>query len=237
VSAPSSEVIVRTPPPREHELEVAQSVIIGGFLLFLCIIALFTLDLRFAGKAVDSESTVFILNATPVTCNFTAYTGYNIVSVPCIYTATPINDVLSAGAPVGAVYQYIPGSQDPWKVYNPNLPWYAISDLQTLSRRSGYVVVMNGPLSVAFNGSVPSSTIVPITTGWNLIGYPSTTPRNVTDAFDGINASYNKIVAYNKSTEQFVSYVNPAGGDLDVVYPNSGYWVNASAIVVWTVMR
>jgi hypothetical protein len=221
-------------PPHEHKLAVAQSVILGGFLCFLCIVLLFALDLRFAGKAVDVGTTAYIINATSQTCNFTAKTGYNIVSVPCLSTATPIADVINPSSVV-AIYQYVPNDPDSWRVYNPNLPSYVVSDLAYISRRPGYIALMRTPESRTINGIEPLYTTISLVPGWNLVGYPSHTTRNASDAFSLINASFTRAMTYDKPTEAFVQYDNPSGGTLRNVTPGSGYWINATANAMWTV--
>lgn len=222
-----------SPVPRRHDLEVAQSVIVGGFILFLCIIAFFAADLAFTGHSVDMGSTAYIINASPTRCNFTAGAGYNIVSVPCIATAS-VEEVVNPAA-VEAIYQYVPGSADVWRVYNPNLPSYVVSDLSTMSRRVGYIAIMRSAFAREINGSSPQYTSIPLVVGWTLVSYPSQTPRNASDAFASLNNTLTRVVMYNKSSESYLMYDYPGGGTLDVVMPEYGYWINSTAAAVWTV--
>ncbi|HIH23491.1 TPA: hypothetical protein HA251_00500 [Candidatus Woesearchaeota archaeon] len=138
-------------------------------------------------------------------------------------------------AAVEAIYQYVPGSTDLWRVYNPNLPSYVVSDLSAMSRRVGYVAVMKSDFVRELNGSSPLFTSIPLMAGWTLVGYPSQTPRNVSDAFSFLNATLKRVVMYNKSSENYLVYDYPGGGTLTVVLPEYGYWVNSTAASVWTV--
>lgn len=212
---------------------MAQSIIVGGFILFLCIIAFFAADLAFTGRSVDMGSTAYIINASPILCNFTAGAGYNIVSVPCVATAS-VEEVVDPVA-VEAIYQYVPGSTDVWRVYNPNLPSYVVSDLSTMSRRVGYIAIMRSDFVRELNGSSPQYTSIPLVAGWTLVGYPSQDILNASDAFSSLNATLTRVVMYNKSSESYLVYDYPGGGTLTMVMPQYGYWINSSSAAVWTV--
>jgi hypothetical protein len=218
----------------KHHLTLAQYVILGAFGLFLIFMLFFSIDGEFAGRATTG-TTVNISESVVANCSFVIGPGYNLISLPCLTTAESLDTVVG-GTPVRVMYQYVPGASDSWKVYNPDLPNYVVSDLQFLTRRAGYIVLANGTSNKTVEGRRIGFTEVPIVAGWNLVGYPAFTVRNVSDAFDSINSSYSVVIGYNKTAEQFATYANPSGGDLEVVTPGEGYWVNGTAAASWMVL-
>jgi hypothetical protein len=214
-----------------HHLNIAQYSILGAFALFLMFTILFSIEGDFAGRATTG-TTVNISPSAPQVCYFTIGEGYNIISMPCLSSAELVSNVTN-GTPIAAMYQYTPGS-DVWKVYNPNLPSYVVSDLQFMTRRAGYIVLANGSANRSFDGRRVEFTDIPIVPGWSLVGYPTNLTQNITTATASVSASFNVIVTYNKSGESFVSYTNP-GGALQYMTPGEGYWINGTAPASWTV--
>ncbi len=215
-----------------HRLEVAQIIIVSGFILFLSMVAFFLVDAGFTGRSVDT--TAYILNSTPASCNITILQGYNLISIPCISTAEQINEVFGNNTKDNIVYQYVPDNLDSWRVYNPNLPSYVYSDLQYVSRRAGYIVLSSESYNRTINGTQAVYTNIPLAKGWNLVGYPSQDINATASVFLAINASFNEIRAYNASSGNYMIYTNP-GGNLDYISPTYGYWINVSNATMWVV--
>jgi hypothetical protein len=208
-------------------MKVQQQIIMATMLLFAMMGVLFLLQGDSSGKATTS-TTARIVDSIPYNCSVLVDTGYNQISLPCITVATI--STLTGNVSVEAVYQYVPGASDPWKVYNPNLPSYVTSDLSAVTRRNGYIVIMNGPANLSFNGLRVSSTDVPLVAGWNLVGYPSIYVRNASTTFSAING-FVEAVAYNKTPETFINYP----GTLSFVEPGYGYWIYSNNGSAWTV--
>jgi hypothetical protein len=204
----------------------------AAIAFFFVLVILILLGDGFTGKATTGTR-VNISNATAVNCTTAVGPGYNTVSFACISTAEPRIDVVDDFG-MWAMYQYVPGSSDPWRVHNPNLPAYVVSDLNTLSRRTGYVMMMNSSRQYLLNGSIPSNTAIPLAAGWNLAGYPSIVVRNATTTFAGLNGTLTIAQNFNNSAGIFKTY---PGGDLAVTTPGEGYWINMSAANSWEVQR
>jgi hypothetical protein len=219
-----------------HHVAIAHHWIIGA-LLFASVFLLLALDPSITGKASsgNAATTVMIVNSSPANCTFSAQEGYNIVSIPCLSTATPVYAITN-GTPVYAIYQYVPGDTDGWRVYNPGLPGYVVNDLQFMTRRVGYIAYMNGTANRSIEGLRVESTNIPLSAGWNLVGYPSNDTVNSSTAFAGINATLRIAVAYNKSSERFTNYTPGGAGDLQEIAPGMGIWINTTAAATWTVL-
>lgn len=207
-------------------------VLAGAIIFFLILAVLLTLEGHYTGRATTG-TLVNISNSTPADCAVTLSPGLNTIGIPCIPTAVPVTGILN-GTEYWAAYQYLPGESDPWRVHNPNLPSYVISDLQHLSRRAGYVVIMNSSKSAQISGFRVASTSVPLIPGWNLVGYPSIITRNASDSFNAID---NLTVArtYNTTLQAYLVYLNPGGGTLLYTIPGEGYWINATQSTTWSV--
>ena len=218
-----------------HELEKANIQILAGLGFFMVLLFLFAIEPQFIGQAT-TRTGVNISEALPYNCSWATGPGINTISIPCISTAQPFSDVYPSVTGIWAVYQYVPGASDPWKVNNPNLPSYVVSDLTTLSRRAGYVQIMNSSASYLYEGNIVGATTVPFVSGWNLIGYPSNDTRLATASFGSVDASLTEVRTYNNSNSLYESYLPGAGGTLNYTVPGEGYWVNGSASDSWTVV-
>lgn len=211
-----------------HAISIAQYTILACFLLF---IILLTLSARtaFVGKAT-SATTVMIIPAPPMNCSFSPKAGYNIISFPCIIGVARTDNITNE-TNVTAMYQYVPGDQDLWRVYNPHLPDYVVNDLVFLTRRVGYITIMNASADKLIEGG-KLDTAIPLVPGWNLVGYPTNMTKNASAGLALINDTYSVVITYNKSSEAFVSY--PGGGLTDLI-PSEGYWINITNTTTWVV--
>lgn len=215
-----------------HHQALSRTILLGAALLFCAITILMTIDTGPTGRAT-AGSRVNITNSIPVNCTVIAGAGYNTVSFPCLPTSIA-RDTIVNGSDLTAMYQYLPGEADAWKVYNPNLPSWVVSDLQTLTRRSGYVLILSAPRSFSISGLQVTSTEIPLVAGWNLVGYPSLTVRNASTAFSSID-NFTQARTYDNAGVTYLIYNNPGGGTLTIAEPGQGYWFNATQATSWTV--
>lgn len=218
----------------KHHLRLAQYAILGAFALFLLFIVLFSFEGQLAGRATTA-TTANVTASTPTNCTLQLSQGYNIISLPCLSSADLVTNVTN-GTPIRVMYQYVPNGPDRWKVYNPDLPSYVVSDLQYMTRRAGYIVIANESVTKTVVGRRVAFTDIPLVRGWNLVGYPSFTQNSTPDVLADINASYSIIIGYNTTAGSYVNYTPDGSGDLVVITPGEGYWVNATQVDSWTVI-
>ncbi len=217
-----------------HEFQMAKIIIVAGLFLLLLLISMFIFEPTITGRYSESGTTLNVTPSEPANCSFTAYTGLNLISLSCTTTAESVLRFWNGSySGVWATYQYIPGSADPWKVFNPNLPSYVINDLQFTSRRVGYVAVMNSTRTINFTGSIPVSTSVPVIRGWQLVGYPSLAVKNASETLGLINTSITEARTYNNSQGIYESYIPFVGGTLNLTVPGEGYWINGTSLTSW----
>jgi len=210
----------------------SELLLLGGVLLFASLVVLLSIDTDISGKAT-AGTLANITNSSPRNCTLTVYSGLNTVSFPCILVGIDRSGVINDTG-LWAMYQYIPGASDPWKVHNPNLPSYVVSDLQYLSRKTGYVMINNDSQNYIVGGYEILSTIIPLAAGWNLVGYPSFNIKNASDSFGQID-NFTEARTYDNPGGTYLSYDNPAGGTLNYTSPGEGFWINATKGTTWTV--
>jgi hypothetical protein len=161
--------------------------------------------------------------------------GWNLVSFP-IRSSGTILDVLGDSAGDDAtdwdVIRWFDADDplDPWKTYSKHMP-PELCDLDNIHNKMGFWIhirsVGDGLLTV--EGLQPSTTIISLRAGWNLIGYPSVTPRNAAvtlpSSADGI-AVFDEFDPYQISDEAIGSVTMLSG---------NAYWVHCTADDVWIV--
>lgn len=217
----------------KHDLEMSRIVLLGGFALFTLLFFLTSIEWQFTGYAT-AASRVNVTGSDPANCTVIAGPGLNTVSFPCLSTSTSLSEVVN-GSGIVAMYQYLPGETDQWAVFNPNLPSWVVSDLQFLSRRNGYLLLLDEPKSMSIQGLSVFYTDIPLVQGWNLVGYPSLSVKNVSTSFSSISGTLRQVRTYNNTGGVYIVYNNP-GGSLTTTDPGQAYWINVSAASTWTVL-
>ncbi len=97
----------------------------------------------------------------------------------------------------------------------------------------GYWLNMSETAALSVSGSAPSSTIS-LASGWNLVGYNSSTSQSVADALASISGKYVSVWAYMDGSWRVYDPNNPGFSDLTTMEPGYGYWINATETCTWT---
>ena len=126
------------------------------------------------------------------------------------------------------MWAYIDGS---WKVYDPNNPGF--SDLTIMEAGRGYWINMTEAATVNITGSEPT-TSCSLKSGWNLVGYNSSTSQSVSDALESIEGKYVSVWAYIDGSWRVYDPNNPGFSDLTTMEPGYGYWINTTEVCTWT---
>jgi len=169
-------------------------------------------------------------------------TGWNLISAPALMSSTAITDFLS---PLSGLYEkayaYISSdSSDPWKIFDPTAPSY-VNDLQSVDSAMGIWIKMRQNAEFLLPGGFPSSSTIPLFTGWNLISYRGNQSRPVAEALSSISGKYEKVMCYkaNDLSDPWKIYdpLAPAYvNDLTIMEPGLGYWIrvreNCSLVII-----
>ena len=154
--------------------------------------------------------------------------GPNLVSIPLIQSDESIETVLQT-VEYEKAWSYDSFSQE-WR-------WFMNSKnyrrgLWNISHTEGLWmnVTTNSNLTVA--GIVPAQTQIQLTTGWNLVGYPSFYPKyRISDL--KATLPVDRVETYDPSAPP--NFLRPLT-DADFMSPSQGYWVRASSDALWTVV-
>jgi hypothetical protein len=154
--------------------------------------------------------------------------GWHLLSVPLVQSNWSVEVVLQT-VRFQTVRQYVPGDvQDPWKSYSP---WKGYSDLHPLDRETGLWVEVAADCNLTLAGVVPESTIITLSPGWNLVGFPSfAQDYTVDDLMVGILAV--RVEGVDASAQpHFLKVLAPS----DLLQAGEGYWINVPFGTWWVI--
>lgn len=184
--------------------------------------------------ATDSDG-----NTATATVNVFVYVtqlapGWNMVSIPFSLPSTVITDVL---APIAGQYDLVyaydaSNSAAPWKHYNPSAPPWA-SNLSTISPGMGLWIRATDAATLTITSTVPVSTEILLSAGWNLVGYPQLQTRPITEALQSIEGKYAQVYAYDAAHPEnpwqiFDVGAPPGAWTLTEMKPGRGYWIRVT---------
>ena len=167
-------------------------------------------------------------------------TGWNLVSIPEEPADTdPAAVLASIAGKYNLVYAYDRcDDEDPWKLYDPAAS-PPTNDLTAIDHRIGFWIEMTDAAILSVSGTQPTSTVIPLCRGWNLIGYPRQEPLPVAEALASIEGKYTLVFAWDPTDTTDPWEVYEVGkpdwsNDLQVMEPGRGYWVYATEDVTLT---
>jgi hypothetical protein len=119
--------------------------------------------------------------------------------------------------------------QDPWKLHRTGKPFG--NDFTDITRFKGFWIYVNatdGTILVV-DGAAPVDTYINqvfLQPGWNYIGYPSVSTRDIIDALSGI--TYDAVYHYEQAGG-WTGYGVSTQNDLTMMKPGEGYWIHVSS--------
>ena len=165
--------------------------------------------------------------------------GWNLVSFNLRPVSTAITDVLSSLA----------GHYDLAYAWNaPGQTWLKYDDiamsgdnlLQLDERQGFWIHITTTAQSLTVYGQVPTTTNLPLVTGWNMVGYPSSVARALPAALSahGVD-NFTLVYSYRASDPDqwklFDRNGPPFVNDLTELTPGWGYWIQTPITSTWTV--
>ncbi len=164
--------------------------------------------------------------------------GWNLISIPRVLNGTSPDVVLAS---IAGKYDLVHAwdasdPADPWKSYMPGLG----GDLTYISRGMGLWVHMTQAGTLTVEGETPTTTSIPLYTGWNLVGYPAGAARPVPEALASIAGKYTLVFEYDASApnapwRSYSPQVPDFANTLQAMRPGFGYWVKATQDCTLTV--
>ncbi len=155
--------------------------------------------------------------------------GWNLVSIPLKQSNTSINQVLSTILGYfNIIYHY---SRIDGKWHHSN------GDFSNIDHKMGFWIHMKNSDKLITNGSVVNS-VIHLTPGWNLVGYPSFVEKSVNNVFSNV-PSFDAARCYNSAdiNDLWKNYKKSKsfGNDLATMKTGFGYWVYVKADSDWDV--
>lgn len=158
--------------------------------------------------------------------------GANLISLPLEpddpALGTELGEIIDA---VEAVWSYDANDTvDPWKVY---VPGRRKNDLLTLDHRHGYWIEMREDAILTVSGMRHPQTRIPLSIGWNLVGYPQSRRRSLASALDGVGHALDAVWRHDvqDAVDPWKLY-SPSmptwAQDLSHGQPGEGYWILVS---------
>jgi parallel beta-helix repeat protein len=161
--------------------------------------------------------------------------GWNLISIPLIQEEENLTKVLEMiHGYYDAVQRYDPtDSKDPWKHNKIGKPYG--NDLTELNETMGFWVHITQPGETIFiyNGTRPSvNQSITLYPGWNMVGYPSESVYNRTEALNIIDfgSEVDMIMWYDTNSQTW----KRMGSDDYFVY-GRGYYIHAKSECFWEV--
>jgi len=153
--------------------------------------------------------------------------GANLVSFPVIPPDTSVSEVLaSVWDNVSKVYAYnASGSGSPWQWYVKGAGGNTLSDLDNTF---GFWLYLDAADQLCVIGQHPSTTVLQLYEGANLIAYPCMETRELTSVLAPIDGRWIKVYGYEaqSSGSPWTWHVKGAGGNtLYEFEPGKGYWL------------
>ncbi len=193
----------------------------------------------------DNPDTVYMNGNKAVTANFVQITydipvqvGWNFISTPLVPLDTSVPSVLSDldGDSNWTRLLHYDGSDssDHWKSYYTTAP--ALADLNDLDEMQGAWLYVpsgsEGDSIIKVTGEYPTSTGIPLSVGWNLVGYPSNTPRQAQNTLPGWGTTVTKIGYYNDAAAYDITETTDG---TTMMSAGNAYWVYSTAATTWNI--
>ncbi len=168
--------------------------------------------------------------------------GWNMIALPLIPPDPQPSAVFaSISGQYDSVYAFDAcGSPPGWLKYLPDAP-PAASNLTAVSIQQGLWCHITSATSLAVSGAVSPTTAIPLCTGWNLIGYPSSSAAPLPDALQSIAGKYSKIYTFDAADAQdpwkrYDPAAPPEINDLAELRSGLGYWIEMTEPATLTVV-
>jgi hypothetical protein len=155
--------------------------------------------------------------------------GEQLISVPLFQSEAEFwKDMTTAS--FNSIRAYDPTFAGPgWRSYST---LRSVDTMSTVDYRIGMWVTVTSTSDLTFAGSVLPQFTIQLTSGWNLVGFPSPVPRVASDALAGV--PYVSIEGFDFSAPPHFLREYASNEFLE---PGSGYWVEVSSDTAWTIQN
>lgn len=178
------------------------------------------------GSILGTQATAVLIikgNEAMLNYTFNLTAGWNLISVPLNLTNNSFDSFFPANVKSHVLVAWAyEGSSQGWEYYTPQ-SGYSPNTLTTVDTQHGYWVKVDQNVSFTINGTAGNATT--LNTGWNLVGYPSTTSVDPAVAYPGA------FVIWEYKNGNWYFYTPESGYDpntLTSMDTGYGYWVKVT---------
>jgi PKD repeat protein len=160
------------------------------------------------------------------------YTSWNLISLPLIPDDTNVRDIMNTvDGNWNSVWSYGTGN---WKRYDLPGPDF-LNDLTTIEPGKGYWIDIKFGDTLSVSGSEPTDKSIPLSAGWNLVGYKSLNSTSTTEAMNSVDGNWNSVWSYETGNWKRYDLNGPSFlNDLTTMEPGKGYWIDMKSSDTWT---
>jgi hypothetical protein len=160
------------------------------------------------------------------------HTGWNLISLPLMPDDTDILGVMSSvEGNWNSVWSYEGGN---WKRYDLTGPDF-LNDLTTIETGKGYWINMKSTDTLSVSGSEATIKSIPLSAGWNLVGYNSLNSASTTGAMNSVTGNWNSVWSYETGNWKRYDLNGPDFlNDLTIMGPGKGYWIDMKLSDTWS---
>ena len=160
------------------------------------------------------------------------HSGWNLISLPIMPDDSDVLDVMSSvDENWNSVWSYEAGN---WKRYDLTGPGF-LNDLTTMEPGKGYWINMKSDDTLSVSGSEPMVKSIPLSAGWNLVGYNSLSSMSTTDAMSSVAGNWNSVWSYENGNWKRYDLTGPDFlNDLTTMEPGKGYWIDMKSSDTWS---
>ncbi len=181
---------------------------------------------------VTIQTSVNIQNVSRMNCSVTLTQGWNLASLNCLDDPSFEQGFSSILDSYEAVFTY-DSLTNSWIAYNPDLPEWVVQSKPSVNKRKAYWIKMKQSDVWNYTGFEPLNIVVELQKGWNLVGYPSVTSKNISQALS--NIEYSIVWTHDNANKQMLYYKNSSNNTFTTMQPGQGYWINSSSLQYWSV--
>ena len=187
--------------------------------------------------SIFHDNATTTVNSQSSDVNQTQYAGWNMISLQKSPTNTSVASIFSSIADnLTIVWWYNTTDNNHWKMYDPTVPEEVNGDLDYLDETKGFWVRTTEEVALTVEGLDLSGGNIPLYTGWNQIGYPTTTSELINDSVVDIINDLEIVWMWNASDtagNEWKMYdptvPEEVNGELDYMVSGYGYWFKVTS--------
>jgi hypothetical protein len=156
--------------------------------------------------------------------------GQNLISIPLIQDNANLTIVLESidGSYDAVRYYDAADANDKWQTHATFKP-EEFNELSSVNNSMAIWINMLKNDTLIVYGTEPTSTAIPLYKGWNFVGYPSLTERNVSEALESI--PYEQVEGFDDSPPYYLRILK----ENDKMKAGCGYWILVREDCTWSI--